>query len=194
MWSFDWSELHGGRGRHLSLQAQGRPAPCSAVIAAWKNDADFRARFSQALAEAPYSAFRWETPSLTKTTLDRPFECVLVDSPSLAAHPDANAFAEHFSKDSSVIEFSNLGGDAILVVPCPRADHDAYNHLATFLRRAPDDQRHELWQRVAGALERRLEKNTQRVWLSTAGAGVSWLHVRLDDRPKYYNHAPYAAK
>jgi len=29
------------------------------------------------------------------------------------------------------------------------------------------------------------------VWLSTAGGGVSWLHVRLDDRPKYYHHAAY---
>jgi len=26
---------------------------------------------------------------------------------------------------------------------------------------------------------------------STAGAGVSWLHVRLDDRPKYYGFKPY---
>ena len=26
------------------------------------------------------------------------------------------------------------------------------------------------------------------VWLSTAGGGVDWLHVRLDDRPKYYRH------
>jgi hypothetical protein len=30
-----------------------------------------------------------------------------------------------------------------------------------------------------------------RVWLSTAGAGVPWLHVRLDDAPKYYGHAAY---
>ncbi len=33
--------------------------------------------------------------------------------------------------------------------------------------------------------------NSKPVWLSTAGAGVSWLHVRLDDKPKYYGHAPY---
>jgi len=33
--------------------------------------------------------------------------------------------------------------------------------------------------------------NAKRVWLSTAGMGVSWLHVRLDDRPKYYGHRPY---
>jgi hypothetical protein len=29
------------------------------------------------------------------------------------------------------------------------------------------------------------------LWLSTAGQGVFWLHVRLDRYPKYYNHAPY---
>jgi hypothetical protein len=33
--------------------------------------------------------------------------------------------------------------------------------------------------------------STTPVWLSTAGAGVAWLHVRLDDRPKYYSHRPY---
>lgn len=27
--------------------------------------------------------------------------------------------------------------------------------------------------------------------LSTAGAGVRWLHVRVDDRPKYYHYRPY---
>lgn len=29
------------------------------------------------------------------------------------------------------------------------------------------------------------------VWISTSGLGVPWLHVRIDDRPKYYQHAPY---
>ena len=27
--------------------------------------------------------------------------------------------------------------------------------------------------------------------IMTAGAGVAWLHVRLDDQPKYYSHTPY---
>jgi hypothetical protein len=30
------------------------------------------------------------------------------------------------------------------------------------------------------------------LWLSTAGMGVSWLHLRLDSRPKYYRHRSYA--
>ena len=31
----------------------------------------------------------------------------------------------------------------------------------------------------------------QPIWLSTAGMGVPWLHVRLDSRPKYYAFGPY---
>jgi len=30
-------------------------------------------------------------------------------------------------------------------------------------------------------------------WLSTAGLGVYWLHLRLDSRPKYYRYQPYKA-
>ena len=29
------------------------------------------------------------------------------------------------------------------------------------------------------------------VWVSTNGDGVAWLHVRIDERPKYYAYAPY---
>ena len=64
-----------------------------------------------------------------------------------------------------------------------------FAHLAAFVRGAPAQQRHVLWQRVADAMMRRL--SGQPVWLSTAGAGVSWLHVRLDDRPKYYSFSEY---
>jgi hypothetical protein len=31
----------------------------------------------------------------------------------------------------------------------------------------------------------------ERRWLSTSGLGVSWLHMRLDSTPKYYNWQPY---
>jgi hypothetical protein len=40
-------------------------------------------------------------------------------------------------------------------------------------------------------MQRRL--NNKPVWLSTAGAGVAWLHIRLDDRPKYYGYTPFRA-
>jgi hypothetical protein len=66
----------------------------------------------------------------------------------------------------------------------------AYPHLARFVRRAPAAQQIELWSHLARALETRL--SPARLWVSTAGLGVDWLHVRLDSRPKYYRYAPYA--
>jgi hypothetical protein len=115
----------------------------------------------------------------------------LLDSPGLARTPDAAAFAEHFrgEVEGGVVEFPNLGKDAFMVVPCPLGPPSAYGHLAAFVREAPEAQQHALWNLVGAAMQRRL--GTKPVWLSTAGAGVSWLHMRLDDRPKYYGYAPY---
>ena len=90
---------------------------------------------------------------------------------------------------AEVVTFANLGRDAILVVPCPVAEFSAYGHLAAFVRFAPEQQRHALWKSVGAAMAGRV--GAKPVWLSTAGAGVSWLHVRLDDRPKYYGFGSY---
>ena len=79
-----------------------------------------------------------------------------------------------------------------MVVPRPIAEPSAYGHLAAFVRGAPEAQRHALWQMVGESMARRI--GAKPVWLSTAGAGVSWLHVRLDDRPKYYGFGPYRQK
>ena len=73
--------------------------------------------------------------------------------------------------------------------PATFADVSVYGHLAAFVRLAPERQRQALWQSVGEAMARRV--STKPVWLSTAGAGVSWLHLRLDDKPKYYGYAPY---
>ena len=136
------------------------------------------------------SAFRWETPGVTADTVLQPFEFVILDSPGLARCPDKGAFAEHFTgAEAGVAVFTNLGGDAIMVVPVPLGEPLAYGHLAAFVRLAPDLQRHAFWQSVGEAMARRI--GAKPVWLSTAGAGVSWLHVRLDDRPKYYAFRSY---
>ena len=88
-----------------------------------------------------------------------------------------------------VAAFPKLGRDAILVVPCPVADRAAYGHLGSFVRLAPEDQRDALWRAVGEQMVRRV--GAEAVWLNTAGAGVPWLHVRLDNRPKYYDFAAY---
>lgn len=159
----------------------------------WKNNAAFRAEFNRLLADAPFEGFRWETPSLTAQTLERPFEFVLLDAASFASRrTDTRSFADHFDRDESdagIVSFENLGRDALLVVPTPRTKDDVYGHLATFVRRAPETQIDALWQRVGDVMTERV--GDKPIWLSTAGGGVAWLHVRLDSTPKYYSHAPY---
>jgi hypothetical protein len=168
------------------------PVPYRDVIRYWRDDEGFRAFFVSLLTGAPFPAFRWETPPVTSSSVARDFEFVLLDAPGLDRAPDADAFAGQFraaGKDQLVLAFPNLGGDAVLVVPCPSGPATAYVHLAGFVRHAPEAQVHELWRVVGAAIESRL--GARPTWLSTAGMGVSWLHVRLDSAPKYYGFTPY---
>jgi hypothetical protein len=190
MWTVRSEELTGARGLRFTLTLDSRPASFADVLRGWQGDEGFRSLFNALLADAPFAAFRWETPAVSAATVARPFECVLLDSPGLARRPEPEAFAEHFSGAAGgVVSFANLGGDAILIVPCPVAESSAYGHLAAFVRLAPERQRQALWLAAGEAMGRRV--GAKPVWLSTAGAGVSWLHVRLDDRPKYYGYGPY---
>jgi hypothetical protein len=195
MWEWHISADAGGDREAVSLTRRGEPATFRAVLEAWRRDEDFRATFTAKLRDVPYQAYCWETPPLSRETLDQPFECVFVESKALeSARPDPEPFRAHFPSERSAIEvvsFESLGRDAVLVAPCPRADPSAYTHLAAFVRLAPIEQVHTMWCMVAEAVDTRL--GTSPIWLSTAGLGVHWLHVRLDSRPKYYRHRAYAA-
>jgi hypothetical protein len=190
MWTSREEALLGPSGVRYEIAFNDRPATFGDLVDAWQQNEEFRSWFSSLLAASPFTAFRWETPGVNRVTLGRPFEFVLLDDPRLARQPDMHAFAKHFPNAShGIATFANLGGDAVLVVPAPLAEDIAYGHLAAFLRHAPEQQCQALWQAVGTAMAARL--NSRPVWLSTAGAGVSWLHVRLDDTPKYYGYRPY---
>ena len=172
------------------LDAQGRTLTFDDVVRGWREREDFRLFWCSSLRNAPFDAYAWECPPVTANTLSRDFDCVFVVSPLLARMPgDSQAFAEHFRPDQSVATFANLGGDAVLVAPSPADGGDNYSHLASFVATAPASQQDALWKAVGEACNRRI--GTKPVWISTAGLGVGWLHVRLDDRPKYYRHTPY---
>jgi hypothetical protein len=190
MWSTRNEQLT--HGSVVSVDLENHPVSFSEVLRRWQDDRVFRAFFIAVLADAPFSAFRWETPPITAASAGRPFEFALLDSPELVSQPAPDAFAEHFggaAGSEDVVSFPNLNNDAILVVPCPLGPVSAYGHLGAFVREAPDAQKHVLWRLVGELMERRL--GPRPVWLSRAGAGVPWVHVRLDQRPKYYRHAQY---
>ncbi|MBI1186779.1 MAG: hypothetical protein GC206_05515 [Alphaproteobacteria bacterium] len=163
------------------------------VLALWRSDAAFCDAFSSVLA-ASGQAFFWETPSLTHAALGDPFECALIAAPSLARPADPSQFAAQIARaEGPCARFANLGGDAELVVPRPIVQTTDYAHLAAFLRTGSPAQSRALWARVAETAADWLARG-ERIWLSTAGLGVPWLHVRFDRRPKYYAHAPYRAQ
>ena len=191
MWNSQSASLNNGHTVRIAIKKGDAAASYAKVIQAWREDVTFRNFFIDLLMASPYSAFRWETPPVSTKTVNRPFEFVLINSPSLARSPDRQTFAQHFQSRQSIVTFPNLGKDAVLVVPCPSDSSVDYSHLSVFIRKASRTQQQELWIAVGEAMANRL--GTQPVWLSTAGGGVAWLHIRLDDYPKYYHHQPYRA-
>ena len=157
-----------------------------------ENDSDFGRWYGETLASCGLAAFFWEHPPLTVATVDDEAEFVLLESSALAGlRAEPEPFESQFSAHptAAVLTFPNLSGDAQLVVPRPIGPIEAYGHLAVFVRSAPRTQVQSLWKAAAQLLRENLSSTPR--WLSTAGLGVSWLHIRLDTRPKYYQFAPY---
>ena len=168
---------------------------------------------STIIVSSSYESSFFETPGTSyQTSNDVPFEFVLVNNPGLKAfaerNANRNAFAEHFFKEEEeeeklVCSFVNIGGDAYLVSPLPlfkEVDNDVtYSHLLKFVREAPEKQVLEFWRVAASTYLNVLEQKHQdeenppgrKTWFSTNGMGVAWLHLRIDDRPKYYSYAPF---
>ena len=179
-------------GRKLEIYAGSSQLSFREFFAQLESDSDFARWYGELLANCPLDAYFWELPPLTFESIDQGAEFVVIDSPALSRlRPDSTPFQAHFSAHpgSDVIEFPNLGGDALLIVPAPLEQADSYPHLAAFLRTAPDRQKASIWRAAARAVRENLGPAPR--WLSTAGLGVSWLHLRLDTRPKYYNFSPY---
>ena len=179
-------------GRKYRLFEGDSPLPFRRFFELLASDEAFTDCFCGHLSSFEAEAFYWELPPLTTATIDGDTEFVLIEAPALARFgPERAPFEEHFRRapGEDVIVFPNLGGDAVLVVPCPQGPDENYPHLAAFLRGADKQQVRALWRVTAQEMLRRA--GTRPTWLSTAGGGVAWLHIRLDSRPKYYSHAPY---
>lgn len=193
VWQTTRAAVDGDRGEKIALLADGRPLTFEEVIAGWRDDTGFRDLFIAELAASPYPAFFWELPSLSPTAISHPFECVVIRSAALTdMRADPSDFAEHLNAAAPiVVSFLNLGGDAVLIVPRQISGLDCYGHFAAFVREAPREQQHALFQILADETDKLLNAG-RRFWISTSGLGVPWVHVRLDSFPKYYQYRSYA--
>lgn len=180
-----------GRGTVHHLELDGELASWSAFRDALEARADVRRALTQTLREAEGDAYYWECCPWAPDA-DPRFEFMLIPTNAMVKRPtNGAAFAEHFASGVGPTRtFASLGKDAMLVVPAPTGNDAPYGHLASWIRSAPEEQVEAMWIELAFAItEWRLSWGT--LWVSTAGGGVPWLHVRLDSRPKYYKHAPY---
>jgi hypothetical protein len=183
-----------GQGIHYDIEGKSGPLSFADALNCLQREPRFRQFLTDVLAASDFAAFRWETPPISVARVTRPFEFVMIDAPYLDVAAEPDVFARYFEQqpsDSVVMVVPNLSRTAQLVVPRELGTRlDCYAHFAAFLRGAPTPQVHQLWQSVAstalGALSARP------LWTSTAGAGVAWLHVRIENTPKYYSYRPYA--
>jgi hypothetical protein len=205
-------------GERYSFSSNGKVLSYTDVLLALGSEDPSMAMLLASLIEKfPADAVFWECAPVTPTTASRrPFEFVLIPSSALASiDTDIGPFNEKFTEHQAqpypppsskhVVAFHNLRRDAMLVVPCPTHKQDFikpsahFAHIAVFMRGAKDSHIVEFWRAVAGAVQAELAEAAaeggrgadKKLWLSTSGLGVSWLHVRVDSVPKYYNFAEY---
>jgi hypothetical protein len=139
-----------------------------------------------------FYSYTWETPAVSVVSSRSGFEFVIHNQPMSSARPDRATYADYFDAESApdgIVSFENLGGDALLVVPSPFRDDADYSGMAEFLREAPINQQRRIWRELGRLAKLRLSERP--MWLSVAGGGIDWLHIRLDSVPKYYRYTPY---
>ena len=160
--------------------------------------ASFRTKLESALTSqrSGTHAVFWECPPTTSDRYEtQPFEFVVIFTDELRTEKvsiDEIAFASYLKgaeEQDGAVAFPSLGGDATMVSPTFSED---YTHLKAFLLRATTRAKTNLWHEVGRSFVKRLKATEGRVWLSTHGGGVPYLHVRICQAPRYYHYGPFA--
>lgn len=159
-----------------------------------RSDIDFMCTLFNILRQFDAPTYFWEcVPVDSKSIHHKPFEFVLI-SADIPRYADPSAFQQHFSDHCSVVSFLSLHKDTLLIVPCPKKKMSAdYSSLGTYIRQNNQVmlmQCLDLFKIVGEQMDALLHKK-KRIWLNTHGLGISWLHIRLDTKPKYYLYKPY---
>lgn len=187
--------------RPVSGNASEEPLTWRAVLRRWECcDTALGAELRRVLGSCPFHDFFWEACPVSWRTLDTPFEFVVIDATGfLNRRPASSQLFDKYlalavSDGSLAAAFLNLGRDAMLIAPTNEAHTaaHAYGHLASFVRWAPPAQQDELWRVVCHETRIALQADPEAtLWLNTDGRGVPWLHIRLDEAPKYIKHRQY---
>lgn len=154
----------------------------------------FSSFFSAKLAMAGGRTFYWESHKIVASTLGAMYECVVIRDNALNKPADPTPFDEHFRNASDdVVAFDNKSVPVtrlVSVKPQHGTPNAAFAYIGTFVHDAPSHLIPALWQRVSQEAHNVLN-NHAKVFISTHGGSVPWLHVRVGHEPKYYQYTPY---
>ncbi len=181
-----------GNIQKFRLRKGGRELEYRDVLQLWEKDVEFLDFYILIFRKCGFNSYIWETPPVSTDTANQSFEFVLLNTPIASKSPDPETYKEYFdlkNPNHGVVSFPNLGHDAILVVPSPYKPDANYSGLTKFFQEAPIDQQRALWTVTAHQMKLLLSEKPK--WLSVAGGGIAWLHIRLDSSPKYYRYMPY---
>jgi hypothetical protein len=149
------------------------------------------------LKESPFESYYLEFSPVSWNTLgERIFEFVIMKTIGFIIKTDMMTFGESNinTNSNNIYTFPNLSKKSILMSPCYNHDYNIniYNNIGTFMRSSNLEQQLLLFSTSFGELLTQLKKNKNNfLWLSTHGKGVAWLHIRIDDNPKYISYQPY---
>ncbi|WP_299277216.1 hypothetical protein [uncultured Psychroserpens sp.] len=189
MWTFQTDILNEGTLK-FQIHNDGKTISYRDWIDLIQNSVEFCTFYTELLRTCDFKGFFWEVKPINKNELDFDFEFVLVEGSNLKyLVANSSRFEKYFTPHEDAVSFPNLRGDAQLVVPTKISEAKHYAHLALFLRHAPKSQILSFWKKVGTTFSQFLGEDKK--WLSTAGLGVHWLHVRIDSSPKYYRHKDY---
>lgn len=128
------------------------------------------------------------------------FEFVLIKTSGFASEPDMNSFGidklNTNTNTNDIIWFPNPSNTALLVVPCYNHNNliKEYIHIGKFIKSSNIDNKQKqnlIIKMFELYFELGKKEPNKKLWLSTHGKGVGWLHIRIDKIPRYIAWNPY---
>ena len=153
-------------------------------------------QFIEIFKQCPFEQYYFEVkPINIKNINTTQFEFVLYAATGLFNKAKYDKFEEYGINQSNnrIKHFMNPSKNTLLIVPTynKKCDIHTYAHIANFMRYGNNKQQHNLLKKMFKYYEKELNKTTNQLWLSTSGKGVPWLHIRIDQIPKYITFDEY---
>lgn len=131
------------------------------------------------------SQFLWETSPISKYVDNEFLEKFIPNKNLNCQTQNYSSFNQYINQSkTNTCVFNNLNNTSRLIIPMPDS-HKEYTSLKLFIDNSDYDKQVEFWKTVAQEIEVMLQKH-EKIWVSTHGLGVPYLHVRIDLNPKYY--------